>query len=270
MLRNVTRAIVGLLGYKIVKPASGYRVVKSAKWNYTSDIRLEAMSPETLTYIRSNTMLNELVLANIIETTEYVLEAGISGDFVECGVWKGGSVALMAYVMNAKGDRRELHLFDSFGDICEPDARLDGERAVKEVGGIDFAQGRLRSVAGVYDNRGGGGNELLVERLIVSGIGYPAERIHLHKGWFQETVPATKEKIESIALLRLDGDWYASTKVCLEHLYDKVSNGGIIIVDDYGAYDGCRRAVEEFWAQRNIRPNVSWVNGDCIFWVKKK
>ena len=74
--------------------------------------------------------------------------------------------------------------------------------------------------------------------------------------------------IGPIAILRLDGDWYASTKICLEHLYDQVVSGGFVIVDDYGTYEGCRKAVDEFLAARGLHVFLSHVDPDCRYWIK--
>lgn len=218
--------------------------------------------------IKNKTMVTAPALSNILEMTRYVVGNKIKGDFVECGVWKGGSVALMAYSLKQLNNLRKIHLFDVFDNICEPDSKVDGERAVREVGGLEFAKGRLKPVDGLYESKGGAGNESEVYILLKDQVEYPAEYIYIHKGWFQETLPICHSDIEKIALLRLDGDWYASTKVCLEYLYGKVSIGGVIIIDDFYTYEGCRRAVEEFWDLRNIKPFTTKVSADCLFWIK--
>ena len=213
-------------------------------------------------------MLNKKKLVNILCNARRILKLNLEGDFVECGIWKGGSVALMAHYLKSKEANRNLHLFDAFDDICEPDAEVDGLRAIQEVGGKDNAQGRLQPVTGFYQRRGGSGQEKEVEDLITSGVGYDPALVHIHKGWFQDTLPISSQKIKSIALLRLDGDWYASTKVCLEHLYDLVCPGGVIIVDDYRAYEGCQKAVDEFLENRKLNPAKHEVDGECVYWFK--
>jgi len=168
--------------------------------------------------------------------------------------------------------RRHIHLFDSFTDICEPDASVDGEKAVTQArkwgrnGGGD--EGRLMPVEGFYDLFGGhgtlAGNKDLLERI----VGYDPEFLHYHVGWFQDTMRNLTPPIEAIAILRLDGDWYASTKVCLEYLYDRVVDGGFVIIDDYGAYDGCRRAVDEFRNSRGIDAFLHHVDAETRYWTK--
>jgi hypothetical protein len=101
------------------------------------------------------------------------------------------------------------------------------------------------------------------ERLLGEVIGYDARYTHFHKGFFQTTIPNVAPQLDSIAILRLDGDWYASTKVCLEFLYDKVVAGGFVIVDDFGAYEGCRAAVIEFQKERRCHFYLHPVDGEC-------
>lgn len=98
--------------------------------------------------------------------------------------------------------------------------------------------------------------------------GYPSQHIHLVKGWFQDTLKPTKEKIGAIALLRMDGDFYDSTKVVFEELYDQVVEGGVVIIDDYGSFEGCRRATEEFLALRRIKAHMVYVENSIRYFVK--
>jgi hypothetical protein len=185
----------------------------------------------------------------------YCENFGIPGAFVECGVWKGGAMGMMALANLRRGkSRRHLHLFDAFQEICEPDAAVDGERALREVleftGRSGHDKGELRPLTGIYDSFGGPGSLDENKSFMNTIIGYPEEFSHYHVGWFQDTLPADHDKIGPIAILRLDGDWYASTKVCLDYLFDKVVKGGVVIIDDYGSYEGCRKAVDEFLEAR--------------------
>ena len=246
----------------------GYVIVPKEKWRPNHNFELLNISPSIKQKILDNTMLYEIRLANIVLVSEYLLNSKIQGDFVECGVWKGGSVALMAHFLKTKNEIRYIHLFDCFDDICQPDANVDGEKAISEAGGSEFSKGALIPLKGIYDSHGGAGNELKVKSLIIDEIGYPSEYVISHKGWFQDTLPEARGEIQKIALLRLDGDWYASTKVCLENLYDKVVQGGVIIIDDYECYEGCKKAVDEFLIKINIRPFLNRVDDYCIFWIK--
>jgi len=222
--------------------------------------------------VRKYTMTNLPRLITLYQQVRYCEEACIPGALVECGVWKGGAVGLMALAnLKLSTARRDLHLFDAFTEICEPDEAVDGARAVQEArawsrnGGT---QGRLRPLTGVYDAFGGPGTLEENRNLLENIISYNPDRIQYHEGWFQETLPAKASTIGPIALLRLDGDLYASTKVCLEHLYDQVVPGGVVIIDDYGAYEGCRKAVDEFIATRGLKIFLSHVDTDCRYWIK--
>jgi hypothetical protein len=197
----------------------------------------------------------------------------VPGAFVECGVWKGGAAGMMALANLQTGSvRRQLHLFDAFQEICEPDSAVDGDRALKEVqqltGKSGQDKGTLQPLTGIYDFMGGPGTLEENRKLLESTIGYPAESLHYHEGWFQETLPVVHETIGPIAILRLDGDWYASTKVCLEYLFDKVVRGGIVIIDDYGTYEGCRRAVDEFMEREGVQAYLGSIDSDCRYFVK--
>lgn len=216
------------------------------------------------------TMLPRMRLLTLYQKVAYCEKAGLEGELVECGVWKGGAVALMAMANLAEGaKRRHIHLFDSFQDICAPDAGLDGDRAVGQARrhGSD-CRGQLRPVAGFYDAVGGAGTLEGNRHLLENLVGYDRSCLHYHVGWFQETMPRDSDRVGPIAVLRLDGDWYASTMVCLEHLYGKVVRGGFVIIDDYGTYQGCRRAVDEFMASRGIKAFLHMDDAACRYWVK--
>jgi O-methyltransferase len=161
---------------------------------------------------------------------------------------------------------------DAFQEICEPDAAVDGEKALQEVrqftGRSGYDKGVLRPLTGIYDFMGGPGTLEENRQLLEGAINYPKEFIHYHVGWFQDAIPADHQDIGPIAILRLDGDWYASTKVCLEYLFDKVVKGGIVIIDDYGTYDGCRRAVDEFMKAKDVHAYLGSIDSDCRFFVK--
>ena len=224
--------------------------------------------PKYKKFISPNTMLSQNRLMNLIEAVDYVVHKNIKGVIVECGVWKGGAMALAALRLKKNKEGRQIHLFDSFEDICQPDYRIDGDRAINEVGGLANAQGKLQST-NAYDEMGiGFSNEENVRKLITHNIGYEDDLIKIHTGWFQDTLPL-ESNIKEISILRLDGDWYASTKICLDHLYNKVSNGGIIIIDDYFSYENCKKAVDEF-IYNNVKGNIviNKIDEDGIYWIK--
>jgi O-methyltransferase len=124
-------------------------------------------------------------------------------------------------------------LFDSFQGLPQPDRNFDGAEAIEmSAGCADGNHTPMGScVASIEESR----------TLLIDKIGYPSELVKFHTGWFQDTIPKVAGSMGAVGLLRLDGDWYTSTKVCLDHLYSKVSDRGVVVIDDYWHFSGCRR-----------------------------
>jgi hypothetical protein len=166
---------------------------------------------------------------------QYLSRSGVAGDIVECGVWRGGSMALAAATLLEAGDHeRHLWLYDTFDWEWEPEGGEDGFLAA----GVPAAGPPSESVLAAGTSTADVGD-------LLARTGYPAERIHLVQGLVQETVPA--QAPECIALLRLDTDYYDSTRHELEHLYPRLTPGGVLIVDDYGKLSGATKAVDEYF-----------------------
>ncbi|MFE9459458.1 TylF/MycF/NovP-related O-methyltransferase [Streptomyces californicus] len=189
---------------------------------------IRAVKPYSMT---SPERLNAFILA-----TRYIARHDIPGAVVECGVWRGGSMQACAKTLLSLGEtERDLYLFDTYEGMTPPtteDLRRDG-RPAQEL--LD-AQGKDRpiwAVASLEDVKAGFEN-----------VPYPEERVHYVRGRVEDTVPGRAP--EQIAILRLDTDWYASTKHELEHLYDRLVPGGVLLIDDYGYWQGSRQAVDEF------------------------
>jgi hypothetical protein len=201
----------------------------------------EEAAREALGIVRPYTMLSYQRLITLWQQVRYLDHASVPGSLVECGTWKGGACGMMALAHRRGGSLyRALHLFDSFEGLPEPKRTEDGEMAVRYAS--ERASGALSSIGKCVG--------LLTENkhLLSEIVRYPPELTHYHVGWFQDTLRVVPESVGTIALLRIDGDWYESTKVCLEALYSRVSSGGIVVIDDYGKWPGCRRAVDEFLA----------------------
>ena len=169
----------------------------------------------------------------------------IPGDFIECGVAEGGCSALMGMVAKTDPHGRRMWLFDSFQGLPDP-TKEDYDEA-KELTGQHIRPLIQGSCLGKKGE---------VESLLFSKFGLPRNSVFLIEGWFQDTLPVTKNRIGQIALLRIDGDWYESTICCLQNLYDLVSPGGWVIVDDYGVCFGCKKAVHEFLEGRGLKPRL--------------
>jgi len=265
MVKKLVKRIAGSLGYEITRRSESSLPNPQAPQDAPD--ALDQETDEQIRRVRQHTMLPYGRLHSLYQQAVYCEEAGLAGSFVECGTWKGGAVGLMALANLAHGrSRRPLHLFDSSESIPEPDATVDGAKAVSEArasGGE--AQGRLIPLSGFYESPG----TLQINRqLLEEQIGYDSRFLHYHPGWFQQTLPSDAGAVGAIAILRLDGDWYASTKVCLEYLYPQVITGGFIIVDDYGCYEGCRKAVAEFLQREGLNPYLHRIDSQARYWIK--
>ncbi len=198
-------------------------------------------------------------LKNAYELAEDIEKRKIAGAFVECGVWKGGAAAVMAAAAIKKGEKRQLWLFDSFEGLPEPTPQ-DGMRAKEYAGGR--TSGTLASIGKCV------GPLQDVQQLFFHKLRLPGDTVHIEQGWFQDTLAVAKERVGSIALLRMDADWYESTKCILENLFDNVVAGGYVIIDDYYCWEGCKKAVDEFLARRNIHPRIVRVDREGAYFQK--
>jgi len=190
----------------------------------------------TIRGVRAWTMTSPEKLNALILAVRYVVRHQIPGDVVECGVWRGGSMQAAARTLIACGDTsRDLYLFDTFEGMPPPadeDRRHDG-RSAAELLASSSRTANVWAVATLDDVRAG-----------MSQVGYPAAHVHYVPGLVEDTVP--ERAPEQISILRLDTDWYASTKHELETLYPRLASGGVLLLDDYGWWQGSRKAVDEF------------------------
>jgi O-methyltransferase len=201
---------------------------------------VDAASLETLRAVRSHTMTSPERVFALIDAVRYVVRRKIPGAIVECGVWRGGSMMAVARTLASLGDAsRELYLFDTFDGMPPPgehDVDVRGTTARDALAKSSRADASsVWCIATIED----------VQQALGT-VDYPRARLHLVKGRVEQTVPT--EAPGEIALLRLDTDWYESTRHELEHLYPRLSKGGVLIIDDYGHWKGSRRATDEFIA----------------------
>lgn len=185
---------------------------------------------------RPFTLLGDWALLHLAAIVQHVLAEDIRGDFVDCGVWRGGSSFLMGELLRqAKITDRKVWMFDSFQGLPPPQDK-DGEDA--------FAYAQDTASPLYYDNCRVDLQEVR-EHSRLLGL---EEYCKIVPGWFEDTLPVAG--VGDIALLHIDCDWYASVKCCLQYLYDAVVPGGFVILDDYYVWDGCARAVHEFLSDR--------------------
>src|SRR5262249_24687489 len=172
----------------------------------------------------------------LIRAVKYIVANQIPGDFVECGVWKGGSVMAMALtLLHLSRPDRHLYLFDTFSGMTRP-AEIDVDYLGQSANDV---LEQVRSVASEDEVRSA-----------VYSTGYGHSHIHFVRGPVEETIPAYAPP--QVALLRLDTDWYSSTRHELIHLFPRLVSQGVIIVDDYGHWRGARAAVDQYFAQNAI------------------
>ena len=196
----------------------------------------------------SYTMTSKMRLYALYQSVHYILDNQIPGDFVECGVWRGGNMMLIADILNSRNvTDRKIYLYDTFEGMTEP-------QEVDVLAGSSFKKTRE-----IWNNTKKtdhsewcyAGIEEVKQNML--GTGFPEAQTVYIKGKVEETLD--KNFPETIALLRLDTDWYESTKKELAVLYPKLSTNGVLIIDDYGTWEGARKAVDEYFTKHEILLN---------------
>lgn len=204
--------------------------------------RLPDVSDEDMALVRGVdefTMTSVERRYHLLQAVRHVVQHAIPGAFVECGVWRGGSMMLAAQALRSLGaESRELYLYDTFEGMPPP-TEMDKDYSDRTASERMDADKDMKSASVIWAIAG-----LDEVKHHMSITGYPAECIRYLVGKVEDTIPA--EMPSQIALLRLDTDWYESTAHELKHLYPLVVSGGVVIIDDYGYWQGARRAVDEF------------------------
>jgi len=200
----------------------------------------------------AHTMIGLKRMNNLEDCLRTILREQVPGDVIETGVWRGGACLFMRGFLQAYGvTDRTVWVADSFEGLPAPDPELyPADRGDKHHAEPDLAV----SLKDVQNN--------------FRSYGLLDDQVRFLKGWFKDTLPTAP--IEQLALIRLDGDMYSSTIESLEALYPKLSPGGFVIVDDYGAVEGCRRAVEEFRDSNNILSPLVKIDWTGAYWRKSE
>ena len=194
--------------------------------------------------VKPYTMTNVERIFALIQSVRYLLNANISGSIVECGVWRGGSMMAVAYAILQSGKpKRDLYLFDTFEGMTKP-SHLDIS-CLRESATDLFVQLKRTEQSSEWCYA----PLEEVQRNLFS-TGYPQDNLRFIKGRVEDKLPSLAP--ETIALLRLDTDWYESTRHELIHLYPRLSPGGVLIIDDYGYWEGAQKATDEYLSQNNI------------------
>jgi O-methyltransferase len=232
-MKTLIKFLLQQFGYEIVR--------KGSRKNLPPDF--DGISGEIINYVTPYTMTSIERINSLINATKYIIENNIEGDFVECGVWKGGSMMAVAHTLNHfQCNYRDLYLFDTFEGMSDP-----------TQDDVDFSGLDAKTLLDTNDK-----NSSLIwcystldeVKKNLEKTGYSREKIHFIQGKVEDTIPLSAP--QKIALLRLDTDWYESTKHELVHLFPRLVNGGVLIVDDYGYWQGCRKAVDEYIRDNGI------------------
>jgi len=198
-----------------------------------------------LNAVADYTMTSPERVQALVNAVRYTVANGIKGDFVECGVWRGGSSMAVALMLKELGDEcRHLYLYDTFEGMSAPsreDVAFNGDMAhrrfVERRRSDDSSDWCRCTIDEVQQN--------------LAGTGYPVQNIHLIKGKVEDTLP-DRMPAGPVSILRLDTDWYESTCHEMLHLYPRLVRNGVLIIDDYGHWDGARKAVDEYIAEHKL------------------
>ena len=226
-------------------------------------LRVDNISPDEREKLRrsgedwplqnAQTMVGLDRLDNIQNLAETILVEGIDGDFIETGIWRGGSCIFMRGILDAYNDQtRKVWACDSFEGLPDPDIDKypEDEGTPFHLWNFFLAVSQ-EEVEANFEKYG-----LLDDRVVFV------------KGYFEETLPNIE--CQKISLMRLDGDQYGSTIVALESLYPKLSNGGFVIIDDYISVDACRTAVHDYRKANGIRDEIIQIDWASVYWQKSK
>jgi hypothetical protein len=229
MIRQTIKRVARQFGYDIVRyqPDPGWRLPPD----------LSRQDKEIILKVQPFTMTSVERIAALIDAIRHLSLNNVEGAIVECGVWRGGStMAALLTLLSEKNTSRDVFLYDTFEGMSPPtaeDRSVDGVPADQLLAATKKGDG-IWCFASIDD----------VKRNVLS-TGYPPSKLHFLQGKVEETIPGTLPG--PIALLRLDTDWYESTKHELEHLFPLLNPKGVLIVDDYGCWAGARKAVDEYF-----------------------
>lgn len=230
-----------------------------AAWRLARHNDMTDIDRELIGLVRPYSMTSWEKLYALLIATRHVGLHVPDGAFVECGVWRGGSVHAIALTLQSMGvTDRDIYLFDTFSGMTEPTDRDvdDTSRTATERMATSSKKARIWALASREDVEAG-----------LATLDYPNERFHLVEGPVEETIPS--QAPASIAMLRLDTDRYESTRHELVHLYDRLVPGGVLIIDDYGSWQGSREATDEFLAKLESPPLMQRA-GNARFGVKPR
>ena len=251
-MKTIVKKLLGKLGYKISKIDNNRYPI-----DYSKDFieEYQSIEPYTMTTLERVYALKTAV--------QYVVNNNISGSYVECGVWKGGSCMMIANtLMQLNALSEEIWLYDTFSGMTNPtneDIEIETNlKGMELLDNINKSTDKLNMWA--YAPK-----DIVIKNM--ESTGFPTDKIKYIQGKVEETL--IKHRPSKIALLRLDTDWYQSTKKELEDLYPLLVNGGVLIIDDYGHFEGAKKAVDEYFKQINQYPLMHRIDYSGRLIIKK-
>jgi len=242
---------------------------KTKKWEPDANLNFLGeqvfSTPQELEVIKSNlalTLTSPARMAATMRSLKYVVKNEIPGAFVECGVWKGGQVIAGAEQLKILKEEREIFLFDTFAGMTEPsevDIDLRKNSASSQLEGTSPQADNLWAAVSLNE----------VEENLKK-VNYPRGLVRFIVGDVRKTLTIKSNLPNSIAVLRLDTDWFDSTQAELEYLYPLLSIGGVLLIDDYGHWNGAKLAAEKYFEDRGLDPFWTAVDYSCVMHIKVK
>jgi O-methyltransferase len=233
-LRRVAKGTLAKMGYDVARRSDS-----------AAPSMPQGVDPETAATVRAvqgYTLTPPERVVALCEAVRYVVRAGVSGAFAECGVWRGGScLAILRTLCSLGVTDRDLYLYDTFESMPPP-----GPEDV-DLYGVPAATYHERLAQGAdYDHEAFDYLPFAQVQALLHDTGYPPERLHFVKGLVEDTLPDQAPR--QVCLLRLDTDYYQSTRHELFHLFPRMQSGGVLLIDDYGYFEGCKKATDEYIA----------------------
>lgn len=233
-MKQIIVKILANLGYQLNK----VNVANEKKFPDFSKKDLALIS-----FVQPYTMTSPERMFSLINSVEYISANKIEGDVVECGVWRGGSSMIMAKKMlELNQNQRHIYMYDTYDGMSEPtdsDLQHDGQVAEQMLNTSDKEKDQIWCYSALDEVKNN-----------MKKTGFDTEKIHFIQGKVEDTIPNVLPK--KIAILRLDTDWYESTKHEMQHLFPLLVKGGVLIIDDYGHWQGARKAIDEYLRANNI------------------
>lgn len=208
-------------------------------------VPLQKNYEDIIRFVKPYTITPKYSIVVLLDSVHHIITNKIEGDIVECGVWRGGSImAIAKMLIDLKNQSKEIYLFDTFEGMTKPDKEIDFD-----IRGTSMLE-KFEKMKITEESSNWMCSSLLEVKKAVYSTGYDKEKFHFIQGKVEHTLPQKSPK--KISLLRLDTDFYQSTKHEMINLFPRLSKGGIIIIDDYGSHLGSKKAVDEYLSENNI------------------